>query len=114
MFRSPMKQPSGGPPSTNTIKTSNSRNRKLSHKGLSSGGPSKKKEKLYCICRTSYDDSKFYVGCDLCNNWFHGECVGISEENSKKMSEFICNECTHARDTQELFCLCKQPYDESQ
>ncbi|KRT79741.1 PHD finger motif containing protein [Oryctes borbonicus] len=73
-----------------------------------------KKEKLYCTCRTPYDETKFYVGCDLCNNWFHGDCVGITEELSKTMSEFICTECKHARDTKELFCLCRQPYDESQ
>lgn len=30
------------------------------------------------------------------------------------MSEFICDDCKKARDTQELYCLCKQPYDESQ
>ncbi|XP_017781455.1 PREDICTED: nucleosome-remodeling factor subunit NURF301 isoform X2 [Nicrophorus vespilloides] len=77
-------------------------------------GGSAKKEKLYCICRTPYDETKFYVGCDLCNNWFHGDCVGITEEGSKTISEFICSECKHARDTQELFCLCRQPYDESQ
>lgn len=58
--------------------------------------------------------SRFYVGCDLCNNWFHGECVNITEDESKDLSEFICTECKHARDTQELFCLCRQPYDETQ
>ncbi|XP_014211852.1 nucleosome-remodeling factor subunit NURF301 isoform X2 [Copidosoma floridanum] len=80
----------------------------------SSGTPRIKKEKLYCLCRTPYDETKFYVGCDLCNNWFHGDCVEITEEMSKTMSEFVCTECRHARDTQELYCLCKQPYDESQ
>jgi len=78
------------------------------------GTSSKKKEKLYCICRTPYDDTKFYVGCDVCNNWFHGNCVNITEEDSKQLTEFICAECTHARESQELYCLCKQPYDESQ
>ncbi|CAH1971965.1 unnamed protein product [Acanthoscelides obtectus] len=73
-----------------------------------------KKEKLYCICRTPYDETKFYVGCDLCNNWFHGDCVGITEESSKTLTEFICQECKQARDTQKLYCLCQQPYDESQ
>uniref|UniRef100_A0A182IRL5 Nucleosome-remodeling factor subunit NURF301 n=1 Tax=Anopheles atroparvus TaxID=41427 RepID=A0A182IRL5_ANOAO len=72
------------------------------------------KAQTHCICQTPYDDSKFYVGCDLCNNWFHGDCVGISEAESKKITEYICNECKHARDTQELYCLCRQPYDESQ
>ncbi|XP_073840777.1 nucleosome-remodeling factor subunit NURF301 E(bx) [Musca autumnalis] len=74
----------------------------------------RKKEKLYCICRTPYDDTKFYVGCDICSNWFHGECVSITEEDSKRLSEFICDDCKKARDTQELYCLCRQPYDESQ
>ncbi|XP_011691661.1 PREDICTED: nucleosome-remodeling factor subunit NURF301 isoform X2 [Wasmannia auropunctata] len=82
--------------------------------GGSSAASRIKKEKLYCLCRTPYDETKFYVGCDLCNNWFHGDCVGITEEMSKTLSEFVCTECRHARDTQELYCLCKQPYDESQ
>lgn len=62
---------------------------------------------LFSLCR-------FYVGCDLCNNWFHGQCVEITESESKKLSEFICKECQHARDTQELYCLCRKPYDETQ
>uniref|UniRef100_A0AAR5PPQ8 Nucleosome-remodeling factor subunit NURF301 n=1 Tax=Dendroctonus ponderosae TaxID=77166 RepID=A0AAR5PPQ8_DENPD len=73
-----------------------------------------KKEKVYCICRTPYDETKFYVGCDLCNNWFHGECVDITEESSKSLTEFVCEECKQARETQKLYCLCQQPYDDSQ
>jgi nucleosome-remodeling factor subunit BPTF len=57
---------------------------------------------------------KFYVGCDVCNDWFHGGCVGITEEMSKTMSEFVCEACRSAKDNQEIYCLCKQPYDESQ
>lgn len=73
-----------------------------------------KKEKLYCKCRTPYDETKFYVGCDLCNNWFHGDCVGITEESSRTLSEFVCDECKQAKDTEKLYCLCQQPYDDSQ
>ncbi|RZC39906.1 nucleosome-remodeling factor subunit NURF301, partial [Asbolus verrucosus] len=73
-----------------------------------------KKEKLYCICRTPYDETKFYVGCDLCNNWFHGDCVGITEESSRTLTEFVCEECKQAKDTEKLYCLCQQPYDDSQ
>uniref|UniRef100_A0A2M4BEU5 Putative bromodomain-containing protein n=2 Tax=Anopheles marajoara TaxID=58244 RepID=A0A2M4BEU5_9DIPT len=75
---------------------------------------SKKNNKMHCICQTPYDKSKFYVGCDLCNNWFHGDCVGISEEKSKAITEYVCDECKHARETQELYCLCRRPYDETQ
>ncbi|XP_055689203.1 nucleosome-remodeling factor subunit NURF301 isoform X2 [Lutzomyia longipalpis] len=97
-----------------TGRTRKSTSKKAADGAGHTGSSKKKTEKLYCICRTPYDDTKFYVGCDLCNNWFHGDCVGITEEDSKKLNEFICSECKHARDTQELYCLCKQPYDESQ
>jgi len=32
--------------------------------------------RLYCLCRTS-DDSRFMIGCDKCDDWFHPECVGL-------------------------------------
>jgi len=72
--------------------------------------------KLYCKCKQPYDDTKFYVGCELCNDWFHGTCVGISEDMALNIDEFICSECEKQKITveeQELYCLCKQPYDES-
>ncbi|XP_035437164.2 nucleosome-remodeling factor subunit NURF301 isoform X1 [Spodoptera frugiperda] len=73
-----------------------------------------KKEKLLCICRTPYDNTKFYVGCEHCSNWFHGDCVGVTEEMSKTMEEYVCPDCRRAEETQELYCLCRQPYDNSQ
>merc|ERR1712029_1174900 len=73
-----------------------------------------KKDRLYCICKTKYDRTKFYVGCDICSNWFHGSCVGITAKMSKKMSEYICDECKSAKESEQLYCLCRQPYDDSQ
>jgi len=35
---------------------------------------------LFCICRTPYDNDRFYLGCESCENWFHGKCVHITEE----------------------------------
>lgn len=84
-------------------------------KRRSSGqNPSVKKDKLYCICKTRYDPKKFYVGCDVCSNWFHGSCVGITEGMAKTMSEYICDECRNARENREIYCICQQPYDETQ
>ena len=60
--------------------------------------------------------SRFYVGCDLCKNWFHGRCVGISSEDANAMNEFACNECIQKQKTveeEELYCICRQPYDET-
>ncbi|XP_055083556.1 nucleosome-remodeling factor subunit BPTF-like isoform X3 [Periophthalmus magnuspinnatus] len=76
----------------------------------------KKDIKLYCVCKTPYDETKFYIGCDLCTNWYHGDCVGITEKEAKKMDDYICVECKRGQEssTQELFCICQTPYDESQ
>merc|ERR1719193_3071810 len=76
--------------------------------------PGIKKDKLYCICKQKYDATKFYVGCDICSNWFHGSCVGITPKMSKKMSEYVCDECRSAKENDEIYCLCRQPYDDSQ
>ena len=37
-------------------------------KSISNSLPNKK-DKLHCVCQTKYDSNKFYVGCDLCNEW---------------------------------------------
>ncbi|KAM9472506.1 nucleosome-remodeling factor subunit BPTF-like isoform 17-T17 [Salvelinus alpinus] len=81
----------------------------------------KKEVKLYCVCKTPYDEDKFYIGCDLCSNWFHGACVGITEKEAKKMDDYVCNGCKQGQDsqdsegtTEELYCICRTPYDETQ
>ncbi|XP_049823872.1 nucleosome-remodeling factor subunit NURF301 isoform X3 [Aethina tumida] len=104
---SPKKQPVGGGAATSPPQTQTAEPNQPGRGGM-------KKGKLYCVCRKPYDETKFYVGCDLCNNWFHGDCVGITEKSSKSLTEFVCNECRQARDTQKLYCLCQQPYDDSQ
>uniref|UniRef100_A0A3Q3INF3 Bromodomain PHD finger transcription factor n=1 Tax=Monopterus albus TaxID=43700 RepID=A0A3Q3INF3_MONAL len=87
-------------------------------KKLSSTSKDHKKDtKLYCICKTPYDESKFYIGCDLCSNWFHGACVGITEKEAKKLEDFVCNDCKRGQEgssSEELYCICRTPYDESQ
>jgi hypothetical protein len=36
-------------------------------------------DKLYCICRKPYVNGVFMIACDSCQEWYHGECVGIKE-----------------------------------
>ena len=45
---------------------------------------------------------------------FHGDCVGITEERSKGISEFVCDGCSITSDNQDIYCLCQQPYDNTQ
>eukprot|EP00468_Gymnochlora_sp_CCMP2014_P009126 CAMPEP_0167763366 /NCGR_PEP_ID=MMETSP0110_2-20121227/13323_1 /TAXON_ID=629695 /ORGANISM="Gymnochlora sp., Strain CCMP2014" /LENGTH=137 /DNA_ID=CAMNT_0007650423 /DNA_START=9 /DNA_END=425 /DNA_ORIENTATION=- len=49
--------------------------------------------KKYCICNDTYQDGDFMIQCDMCNDWFHGECVGIEEEEGEKIDEYICKFC---------------------
>ncbi|XP_065669779.1 nucleosome-remodeling factor subunit NURF301-like [Hydra vulgaris] len=70
---------------------------------------------LYCICRTPFDETQFYVGCDLCNGWFHGSCIDITEE-AESIDKYICELCNKQKTLikeEELYCICRQPYDEN-
>jgi len=33
---------------------------------------------------------------------------------AKNMTEYICDECRNARENREIYCICQQPYDETQ
>ncbi|CAG8482673.1 5102_t:CDS:2 [Ambispora leptoticha] len=50
--------------------------------------------KLYCICRTLYDGLRFMICCDNCSEWYHGDCVKISEEESLLIDKYYCPSCT--------------------
>ncbi|XP_014678666.1 PREDICTED: nucleosome-remodeling factor subunit BPTF-like, partial [Priapulus caudatus] len=51
------------------------------------------KSKLYCICKTPYDSKRFYIGCDRCQDWFHGRCVGILQSEAEQIERYICPNC---------------------
>ena len=36
----------------------------------------------------------FMIGCDFCGEWYHGCCVGVSEEESNRMEVYKCQLCT--------------------
>ncbi|KAF9148408.1 hypothetical protein BG015_009855 [Linnemannia schmuckeri] len=50
-------------------------------------------EGLYCICRTVYDPSRFMIACDGCDDWFHGDCVGVAEKDSDMVDKYYCKRC---------------------
>ncbi|KAG7269984.1 hypothetical protein CRUP_027536 [Coryphaenoides rupestris] len=101
---------------TSAVGNPNAKCKKKRMISTTSSKENRKDTKLYCVCKTPYDESKFYIGCDLCTNWYHGECVGITEKEAKKMDDYICAECKRAQEgnTEELYCICQTPYDESQ
>ncbi|XP_063979517.1 CXXC-type zinc finger protein 1-like [Diachasmimorpha longicaudata] len=46
----------------------------------------------YCICRSS-DSSRFMIGCDACEEWYHGDCINITERDAKYIKQFFCVRC---------------------
>jgi len=36
---------------------------------------------------------RFYVGCDRCQDWFHCECVGITQQEADALDSYICPNC---------------------
>ncbi|XP_038054514.1 histone lysine demethylase PHF8-like isoform X2 [Patiria miniata] len=51
------------------------------------------KAPVYCICRQPYDASRFMIECDSCQDWFHGSCVGVREDQSADIEEYHCPNC---------------------
>lgn len=46
----------------------------------------------YCICRSS-DSSRFMIGCDACEEWYHGDCINISEREARYIKTYFCERC---------------------
>ncbi|XP_017776789.1 PREDICTED: CXXC-type zinc finger protein 1 [Nicrophorus vespilloides] len=52
----------------------------------------------YCICRSS-DSSRFMIACDACEEWYHGDCINISEKEAKLIRQYFCIRCTEEDST---------------
>ncbi|KAK3612011.1 hypothetical protein CHS0354_021686 [Potamilus streckersoni] len=46
----------------------------------------------YCICRST-DGTRFMIGCDCCEEWYHGDCIGITADDAKAIKKFFCHVC---------------------
>lgn len=48
----------------------------------------------YCICRGP-DDHRWMISCDVCEDWFHGECVGVDKTIGEALIvRYVCPGCT--------------------
>uniref|UniRef100_A0A8C7RBB6 CXXC-type zinc finger protein 1 n=1 Tax=Oncorhynchus mykiss TaxID=8022 RepID=A0A8C7RBB6_ONCMY len=50
------------------------------------------KAPVYCICRKP-DINCFMIGCDNCNEWFHGNCINLTEKMAKAIRQWYCLRC---------------------
>jgi len=42
--------------------------------------------------RQDYESYMFYYfrGCDACEEWYHGDCINITEKEAKHIKQFFC------------------------
>ncbi|KAG6850517.1 hypothetical protein H0H93_012518 [Arthromyces matolae] len=50
-------------------------------------------EKLYCVCKTVYDEDRFMIACDRCDDWYHTQCVDMPDLEVDLVDQFICPLC---------------------
>jgi len=57
-------------------------------------------EEVYCLCRGPDIPGLFMIGCDGCNEWFHGACVGITTpELAEQLGTWLCPSCAQRQST---------------
>ncbi|KAF7320280.1 PHD-type domain-containing protein [Mycena kentingensis (nom. inval.)] len=50
-------------------------------------------DKLYCICKTTYDEDRFMIACDKCDEWYHTQCVDMPDLVVDLVDQFFCPPC---------------------
>ncbi|KAK2118249.1 PHD finger protein 8 [Saguinus oedipus] len=45
---------------------------------------------VYCLCQLPYDVTCFMIERDMCQDWFHGSCVGVEEEKAADIDLYHC------------------------
>ncbi|KAL3929801.1 MAG: hypothetical protein SGPRY_001807 [Prymnesium sp.] len=78
---------------------------------LPSSQADQKKKVSLCPCRRT-DDSIFMLACDECDRWFHGECVGVTEEEAEAVAKWVCKKCEPKRRKRLWTCRCGKPWEE--
>ena len=46
----------------------------------------------YCLCGEG-DDGQFMIQCDMCDDWFHGRCVNVTEQQATNLKDYSCPRC---------------------
>ncbi|XP_010937851.1 PHD finger protein ALFIN-LIKE 1 [Elaeis guineensis] len=51
-------------------------------------------ETLCGTCGGSYGADEFWIGCDICERWFHGKCVKITPAKAENIKQYKCPSCS--------------------
>eukprot|EP00656_Telonema_subtile_P050650 TRINITY_DN6616_c0_g1_i4.p1 TRINITY_DN6616_c0_g1~~TRINITY_DN6616_c0_g1_i4.p1 ORF type:complete len:1738 (+),score=444.60 TRINITY_DN6616_c0_g1_i4:156-5369(+) len=52
-------------------------------------------EETYCVCGQAADEVEcMMIICNVCKEWFHIDCIGLSEKETKSMKYYFCDNCS--------------------
>ncbi|KAF8394912.1 hypothetical protein HHK36_018851 [Tetracentron sinense] len=57
-------------------------------------------ETLCGSCGGNYSADEFWIGCDICERWFHGKCVKITPAKAESIKQYKCPSCSMKRGRQ--------------
>ncbi|NP_001389966.1 pHD finger protein ALFIN-LIKE 2 isoform 2 [Oryza sativa Japonica Group] len=54
-------------------------------------------ETLCGTCGGRYNANEFWIGCDICERWFHGKCVRITPAKAEHIKHYKCPDCSSSK-----------------
>uniref|UniRef100_A0A6N2M1Y9 PHD finger protein ALFIN-LIKE n=3 Tax=Salix TaxID=40685 RepID=A0A6N2M1Y9_SALVM len=45
-------------------------------------------------CEGNYNADEFWIGCDICERWYHGKCVKITPAKAESIKQYKCPSCS--------------------
>ncbi|KAM7526486.1 hypothetical protein LguiA_016388 [Lonicera macranthoides] len=54
-------------------------------------------ETLCGSCGGNYNADEFWIGCDICERWYHGKCVKITPAKAESIKQYKCPSCSMKR-----------------
>ncbi|KAL4283460.1 hypothetical protein GQ457_16G002600 [Hibiscus cannabinus] len=73
--------------------SSSSSGRGRQAKGTKRGSPDEAATDSLCAACGTFDAYDFWIGCDTCEKWYHGECVDVTLETSLRIGKYECPPC---------------------
>ncbi len=50
-------------------------------------------QELLCVCQQPYNVDTAMISCDVCEDWYHLRCVGMTQTAAKSMKKYTCPVC---------------------
>ncbi|TPX66245.1 hypothetical protein SpCBS45565_g04601 [Spizellomyces sp. 'palustris'] len=58
----------------------------------------------YCTwCKAPPSDKiEFWIACDECDRWYHGQCVGLTQKRARRLDRYVCPSCEEAMELDQI------------